>query len=457
MAELTRTLEQLAVVGKQLENQSREIAGAREQLEAQVDRYQELFDLAPDPYLVTDQRGVIREANRAAARLLQVRPDHLIGKPLALYVDKTAKKDFLSRLSEIRKNSGVVNWQLRLGPRGSAPVVLSVAVSLHYSEMKITGAKSLELRWVLHDLTEQHQNAETLRESEEKYRSLFENAQEGIYRKTRDGRFTAANPSFPRMLGYDSPDELLNIRASQLYADPGECSRLLNEVENAPVSGREVLLRKKDGEALIASLSMRAIRDKDDRIVAYEGLVQDITERKKLAERLWQRERLAAVGSTIAVLTHEISNPLNGMFTLIQMIERQLTSTHTQDPVLAEHFRDLKLETKRLVDLLGDFRLFAQVQYTFAALPLHELIDEVLSLQGWDYADSGVRIRVELPENFPLIEGDKSKLKQALLNLFKNAVEAMAGEGLLTIKGEKYRHECHSRNKRHGSWSSRRA
>ena len=134
------------------------------------------------------------------------------------------------------------------------------------------------------------------RRAEERYRSIFENAVEGIFQTTVDGRLTKANPALARMFGYDSPEELLenvsNI-AEQLYVEPerrAEFGRLVRR--DGFVSGFEIQAYRKNGDVVWASLSARAVREAGGEVIAYEGTVEDITERKRTEEALRQSEEL---------------------------------------------------------------------------------------------------------------------------------------------------------------------
>src|ERR671910_3874835 len=146
------------------------------------------------------------------------------------------------------------------------------------------------------------------RQAEEKYRSIFENAVEGIFQTTVGGRFLTANPALARMFGYDSPEDLLenvsNI-AEQLYVDPGrreEFNRLVQR--DGFVSGFEIQIRRKDGGTMWASASARAIRDAGGELVGYEGTVEDITERKQAEQAL--REIREAERRRIARELHDV-------------------------------------------------------------------------------------------------------------------------------------------------------
>ncbi|MBI4552173.1 MAG: PAS domain S-box protein [Candidatus Latescibacteria bacterium] len=135
---------------------------------------------------------------------------------------------------------------------------------------------------------EQQQGA--LRQAEEKYRSIFENAVEGIFQSTPDGRFLTANPAMARMLGYDSPEEFITTITDaerQLHVRPElrqEFKRLIEEQK--VVHEFEFNLYRKDRSTMWASLHARAVRDEQGMIRYYEGTAEDVTEHKRAAERL---------------------------------------------------------------------------------------------------------------------------------------------------------------------------
>src|SRR5262245_51517105 len=98
---LGNALEELSVSNEELRVQQDELAGSRDQLEAERRRYQALFDFAPDAYIVTNEDGVIREANRAAGSLLGILPERLIDRPLVVFVPIEHRKDFRTNLARI--------------------------------------------------------------------------------------------------------------------------------------------------------------------------------------------------------------------------------------------------------------------------------------------------------------------------------------------------------------------
>ncbi len=169
----------------------------------------------------------------------------------------------------------------------------------------------LELRSSLKELhgnIAERRNAEKqLRVAEEKYHSIFDNALEGIFQSTPDGVFISANPSFARMLGYASPEELIRERndiTRQSYAEPAkrqEFKRLLEE--NGVVNDFEFKVRRKDGSTIWMSEDVRVVRDAGGKTLYYEGSAQDITARKQADDRM--RAILESALDCVITMDHE--------------------------------------------------------------------------------------------------------------------------------------------------------
>ncbi len=133
-----------------------------------------------------------------------------------------------------------------------------------------------------------------LREAEEKYRHIFENATEGIFQASITGRFTSANPALARLHGYDSPSELIEAIDSirdQLFRDPGRHSELIRLLlDRDAVTNFEARMRRKDGSEQWVSMNVRAFRNDEGRIIFYEGTMEDITQRKEGERALAESE-----------------------------------------------------------------------------------------------------------------------------------------------------------------------
>lgn len=143
------------------------------------------------------------------------------------------------------------------------------------------------------------------RNEEDRYRSFFEHALEGFFRSTPEGRFIEVNPALGRMLGYKSAEEVLALKIPEdLYVDPAQWKQLRADYEGAgAVQGVELLWKKKGGQPIIVSLHASVSRDPQGHLLGYEGLVLDVTERRRSEEALrWNEERYRS----LAVATAQI-------------------------------------------------------------------------------------------------------------------------------------------------------
>ena len=165
-----------------------------------------------------------------------------------------------------------------------------------------------------------------LRGSEAKFRGLFESVMEGVYQSTLDGRLISVNPAFVKILGYDTAEELYALpSAAMLYwrgIDRAAFVRLLES--DGEVRNIEQTLRRRDGQQIVVLESSRALRDADGRIVAYEGTIADITERKRAEQAIFQeKERAEVTLQSIgdAVITADAS----GLIDYMNPVAEQLT------------------------------------------------------------------------------------------------------------------------------------
>ena len=162
------------------------------------------------------------------------------------------------------------------------------------------------------DVTARHEAEERLRASEQRYRSLFENAAEGVYETSVTGDFRAVNPALARMLGYASPHHLIEKQrtaARDFYVEPGRREEFFRILGNGEaVTGFESEVRRLDGTVRWVSENARAIRDENGNIVLLEGFISDITERKRaeaVIRASEERYRVLFEHSPVAIIEHD--------------------------------------------------------------------------------------------------------------------------------------------------------
>lgn len=261
---------------------------AERALQESEERFRSLVQYASDIIVVLDAEGVIRYESPAVERVLGYKPEERIGKSAfdLLHPDDAEKvKEVL---------------QEYLGKPGSKPPRIEYRVRAQDGTLRYFEAISTNL---LHDpsvggivvnardVTERKQAEEEIRRAEEKYRGIFENAVEGIYQVTVEGRMLTANPAMARILGYESPEDLtgsVTDVTEQLYVDPGdreEFQRLM--MLGGAVNGFETEMYRKDGRIVAVSFAARVLRDPSTgEHVGYEGIMEDISERRRNEEAL---------------------------------------------------------------------------------------------------------------------------------------------------------------------------
>lgn len=152
LQQLSNSVEELTVTAEELRRQNDELAATRSLVDAERQHYKELFEFAPDGYIVTDPYGIIREINSSAAKLLGVRQGFPVGKPLSVYVLGEERLIFYQLLSRLRRGESVLNWQTEFRPVKKTPFYAELTVSALADPSSVEG-QLLGVRWLIRDIT----------------------------------------------------------------------------------------------------------------------------------------------------------------------------------------------------------------------------------------------------------------------------------------------------------------
>jgi PAS domain S-box-containing protein len=268
---------------------TRDITSRKEMEQALRDsekRFRSLVESIDEFIAENDANGVNTYASPRAFDLLGYRPEELFGKTPFDFMtpDETARvKEVFNRA--VSRREPLRPFQYTFPHKSGKPVIIETSGMPFFSE----DGTLLGYRTISRDITRRKAAAEALARAEAKYRDIFENAVEGIYRSVPAGRYADVNPAFARIFGYDSPEELMtdvNDIGRQLYTDPEvrrECVRIVEERGHGSF---EIGIRRRDGSTGWVFNNVRAVRDDQGKTLFYEGFIEDITERKRMEEDL---------------------------------------------------------------------------------------------------------------------------------------------------------------------------
>lgn len=288
---------------------------------------------------------------------------------------------------------------------------------------------------VLVDVTEKRVAAQALKESEARYRELFENAVGGVYRSTPDGKFIAVNPALVRMLEFDSAQDLidhdLNKGDRTFYVQPDRRQEFLGQLLNGGfVTNFESEVCGKNGTTIWISENARVVRDQQGRELYYEGFVSDITKHRRLDDEMQRASKLEAVGILAGGIAHDFNNILTVVLGNITLAEMD----SGVDAPGARMLREAKRATLRARDLTQQLLTFAKGgEPVREAVNLPELLREIT-----DFSLHGAKARAEyhIAEQLWPVDADKGQLGQVVQNLVINSVQAMPQGGLLKISAD---------------------
>lgn len=366
----------------------------------------------------------------------------LINKVVPLRVSAQAEQQGLN-VSEHGASTELVDLLTDMVAHSqNAEFAKPVAVEPNTEVGQIAAEYNHVLKRVHQEIAERERAADALRRAEEKYRSIFENAVEGIFQTTPDGRYLSVNPALVRIYGYESADELMqsvNDIHIQLYADAGRREEFVRLIEQSDlVRDFQSEVRRKDGSKVWISENARVIRNEQGQTLYYEGTVEDITERRKLLE--WQAQTAAADASNrakstfLAKMSHEIRTPLNGVIGMLELLAGTGLA-QKQD----RYVRIAKSSADSLLSLINDILDFTKIEAGKLELEqtdfhLPSLLEDITEMFGHRAESKGLELSCHVLCDVPLVvAGDPERVRQVIVNMLGNALK-FTERGSISIK-----------------------
>jgi PAS domain S-box-containing protein len=372
--------------------------------------------------------------NTAAARIMGFSSsDELLTAISETKTDFFANSQDYRHLSDTAKAHKVVDgFETELYTREHE--VIKVLLSLE----PIKGSQGCQsgFEGTIQDITAQLRAEGNMLQAEEKYRNIFENAIEGIFQARPDGRIISANPALARILGYESPVDLISSitnMGAQVFASEKRYREYVHLMEiDGLVRDFEVQVHCKDGSMQWVSVNARTVADDEGYPLFYEGTVESITERKKLEAQLRHAQKMESIGTLAGGVAHDFNNILTTIMGYCSLI---MMKAGKGNPALA-YIDQIMEAANRASALTQSLLSFSRKQVSETKnVDVNETIKSVEKLLRRIIGEDIELVTSLCSEKLFVTVGD-GHVGQLLMNLATNAKDAMPEGGILTIKTE---------------------
>ena len=288
---------------------------------------------------------------------------------------------------------------------------------------------------VTHNITERKNAEEALRESEVRHRELVENAVLGIFQVTKKGQFLMANERMANIFGYDSRQDFIanadNI--TKLYIKPEERPIILKKIdEKGHIDGLTMNFRGKNGNPIFCNAYVRSIQ-RDGGEYIYEGLLEDVTDKRKMEAQLEKAQKMEAMGTLAGGVAHDLNNILGGLVSYPELLLIQLP----EDSPLRKPILTIQKSGEKAAAVVQDLLTLARRGVVVTdVVNLNDVIVEYLESPEHKKLQSyhpGTHIETHLEKDVLNILGSSIHLSTTVMNLVSNAVEAVPEGGAITI------------------------
>ncbi|MBN1759347.1 MAG: PAS domain S-box protein [Chitinispirillaceae bacterium] len=390
-------------------------------LKQSEERYKAQFEHALDAIVIGDaETGIMIDCNESALTLFGRTRSEIVGQHQRILHPPEEIKDGFSKSfkQHTKEKEGQIIEEKIITKDGQIRDVIILA-----SLVKSGGRKLL--CGTFRDVTERKRLDEALRESEERYRTLFEQAPFGIGIISLDGKVLKGNPALESISGY-TIDELHNINISDIYLDPEERARVIAAVKkHGRIIARQARFKRKDGTEYYASITTKIISIAGMNVL--HTMVQDISEHIKIEMELQRAQKLESLGLLAGGIAHDFNNLLGGLFGSIDLARMNI-----RNDIEARRHLDRAMQCLSLArDLTHQLLTFAK-----GGLPEKKPVPvQFIIKQSAEIAISGTTIRQQysLPPDALMVEVDEGQLHQVFTNVFINSRQAMPNGGTIQV------------------------
>lgn len=405
-----------------------------------------IWDRSQDGMLLTDSDGMIVSVNAAFCSMMRMSEQELISFPFTVIYDSRAdrKKIFDTYIEQVRMNRIPKKYEqellLQTGDRLFVEIITSTLID---------DAQELYVLTEFRDISDRKQWEQAINQSEQRYRSLFENSVLPMYQSNVDGKLVNANVALLTLLGYDSFDELLNLNLeTDVYVNAADRLTLFEHLQfGGPKGTMEMELKKKDGTIITVIPHSRILNDESGVITGFEGALEDISERKMLENKLLTniqkleltQEELTKLNSQkdkiLAIVSHDLRSPFSSILGFCDLLKNEFTSLSDEEKLQYIGFiNDAAVQQLAMVNSILDWSRIetGRMNISFTSINLRSVVSEITTSMFGLAKQKNVTIMHSIPEG-TMLTADEQLIRRLLLNLVGNALKFTPAEGTISI------------------------
>ena len=412
------------------------------ELKESEEKFRNLFERVRHGLFISSKEGKFIDCNQALLEMVgyQDKEEFLkIDIAKDLYVNPEDRKTF-QRL--IEQHGFVKDLEVEFKKKNAEKITVLLTAHVKRDEKRgVIGYEGLNI-----DISERKRMERELKEANEFLMKLIESSVDGIIVTNTKGDILMFNRGAENILEYKADEVVGKMNIRSIY-EPGVAKEVMEKLRSPDYGGVGKLTsfpifhRRKDGELIEGDLSASIIYDEKGKEIASVGIFKDLRERlrierelQKTQQALLQSEKLAAMGRLTSQIAHELNNPLYGIMNTLELLKTEISPESKRRKIL-----ELSLsETQRLAEMLRNMLSFSKPEEEKRRpIKMNELIEGILLVMEKQMRESNIKVETFFDDEIPEVMASTNQMRQVMLNMLKNAKEAMPKGGTLTVKTSK--------------------
>lgn len=403
------------------------------------EKYRNLFERVRHGLFISSKEGHFLDCNQAMWGLLgyQDKEEFLkIDIVKDLYVNPEDRKTFMEL---VEKLGFIKDFDVEFKKKnGERITVLLTATAKRDEKGTIIGYEGLNI-----DITDRKKMEKELKEANDFLMNLIESSVDGIIVTDMKGDILIFNKGAEDLLGYKSEEVVGKMNIRSIY-QLGVAKEVMEKLRSPDFGGvgkltsLPIFHRRKDGEMIEGDLSASLIYNEKGNEIASVGIFKDLRERLKMErelreiqQALLQSEKLAAMGRLTSQIAHELNNPIYGIMNTLELLKTEIPPESKRRRIL-----ELSLsEIQRLSEMLRNMLSFSKPEEEKRRpVKIDELIEGILLVMEKQMKESNIQVEASFDSDIPEVMASTNQMRQVMLNILKNAKEAMPKGGTLTVR-----------------------